>query len=78
MRGLVSKYMDNTSTYPIFRKGHKSSTLMETSPSFSHDVWPHAMETVLEPGDLLVMPPRWWHAMTGEGEGPGWSVSMWY
>lgn len=75
---LASEYMSNTSTLPIFREGHDCASLMTLSPAFAREVWPHAMETVLAPGDLLVMPPGWWHAMTGEGQGPGWSVSMWY
>ncbi|KAJ9127407.1 hypothetical protein QFC24_000814 [Naganishia onofrii] len=47
-------------------------------PAFYEHAWPQSMEIVLEPGDLLVMPPKWWHAMRSEGEGVVWSVSMWY
>lgn len=75
---IAAEYMGNTSTFPLFRNGYDSTKLKAEYPSFAQEVWPHAMETVLCPGDLLVMPPGWWHAMRGEGDGPGWSVSMWY
>lgn len=32
-------------------------------PLFTKQVEPEAMWTVLEPGDLLFMPPGWWHGM---------------
>ncbi len=57
-------YMSNTSTIPIFK-----STTKEV---------PGSMEDVLEPGDMLVMPPGWWHAMRGEGDGMVCSVSIWF
>ena len=75
---VAAAYMGNTSTFPLLRDGYDKAKLMNEFPSFAEHVWPHAMETVLYPGDLLVMPPGWWHAMRGEREGPGWSVSMWY
>lgn len=37
-----------------------------------------SMEAVLGPGDMLVMPRGWWHAMRGEGDGAVCSVSIWY
>jgi ribosomal protein L16 Arg81 hydroxylase len=69
----LDSYMTNTSKVPIFR-----SQDLEPFPRFLEKVVPIAQEAVLTPGDLLVMPPGWWHAMRGEGTGPGWSVSMWY
>lgn len=75
---VASQYMNNTSTIPILRPNTTSGKLASEFPTFKQHVWPQSMGTVLEPGDLLVMPPGWWHAMRGEGEGPGWSVSMWY
>lgn len=77
-RALSAKYMSNTSRLPLLRSGMDIGQLAKQFPSFMAHVWPHSMEAVLEPGDLLVMPPGWWHAMRGEGNGPGWSVSMWY
>lgn len=70
-----TSYLSNTSTVPIFRSHHIN---LERFPDFSDQVIPLAREAVLEPGDLLVMPPGWWHAMKGQGSGPGWSISMWY
>ncbi|WVQ96546.1 hypothetical protein IAU59_003651 [Kwoniella sp. CBS 9459] len=76
---LADQYMTNTSKIPIFRhKGDFVKDLESAYPDFFAHVWPESLEAVLMPGDLLVMPPGWWHAMTGEGDGPGWSVSMWY
>ena len=70
--------MTNTSRVPIFRSDLDSSVAKSSFPLFFEHVHPLAQEAVLEPGDLLVMPPGWWHAMRGEGQGPGWSVSIWY
>jgi lysine-specific demethylase 8 len=75
---LASEYMNNTSTIPVLRPDITRDDLTKSNPLFMEHVWPHCMEAVLEPGDLMVMPPGWWHAMRGEGPGPGWSVSMWY
>ena len=69
----MTSYMTNTSQVPIFR-----SQNLALFPKFSQNVVSMAREAILSPGDLLVMPPGWWHAMRGEGSGPGWSVSMWY
>jgi ribosomal protein L16 Arg81 hydroxylase len=64
--------MSKTSRVPIFK-----------SPP--EDVWKNfpdlkskSFEALLGPGDMLFMPPGWWHAMGGEGSRPGWSVSMWF
>lgn len=75
---LASTYMGNTSTFPLFRNGYDAAKLMDEFPAYREKVWPYAMEAVLQPGDMLIMPPGWWHAMRGEGDGPSWSVSMWY
>ncbi|GAA5983357.1 hypothetical protein JCM11641_006044 [Rhodosporidiobolus odoratus] len=39
-------------------------------------VEPFAQQVVLEAGDVLVMPPRWWHAM--KSLETSFSVSMWF
>jgi len=75
---IASQYMKNTSTIPILRSDITLDDIEVEFPMFKQHVWPQCMEIVLEPGDLFVMPPGWWHAMRGEGSGPGWSVSMWY
>ncbi|KAG8985414.1 hypothetical protein FRB90_004732 [Tulasnella sp. 427] len=45
-------------------------------PEFVERVVPHAMSFVLEPGDLLFLPPGWWHAMRSEEL--SFSVSFWF
>lgn len=69
--------MTNTSRLPLLKPGQNVGTILKKYPRFAK-VLPHAMETVLEAGDMLVLPPGWWHAMRQEGGGPGWSVSFWY
>lgn len=70
--GLLS----NTSRVPIFAIDRDRDAAQ--FPAFFTDVLPNAMEALLEPGDLLVMPPGWWHAMRAEGDEMSFSVSMWY
>lgn len=74
---LASEYMGNTSTVPILRDG-PLEPLRKRFPAFFEHVYPDALEAVLHPGDMLVMPPGWWHAMRGEGGNVCWSVSFWY
>ncbi len=76
--GLAAEYMSNTSTVPILRHDEGFMNLKDSYPLFFEHVAPVSSEAVLEAGDMLVMPPGWWHAMRGESEGTGWSVSMWY
>lgn len=72
----TTSYTTNTSRVPIF--GGPSEDSLKRFPAFHREVVPHSLEAVLEPGDLLFMPPKWWHAMRSEGEGVSWSVSMWF
>lgn len=73
---LASEYMTNTSRVPLFRE--KMNVIRSRYPAFAESAYPHAKEAVLGPGDMLVLPPKWWHSMQGEGDGPCWSVSFWY
>jgi lysine-specific demethylase 8 len=75
---LAEEYMTNTSKVPILRPVDAFERLRPVYPQFFENVWPVSMEAVLEPGDMLVMPPGWWHAMRAEGDEPCWNVSMWY
>ncbi|WRT68001.1 uncharacterized protein IL334_004976 [Kwoniella shivajii] len=77
-KDLADQYMTNTSKVPILRPTNDFKTIQSDYPEFFRHVWPVSLEAVLEPGDLMVMPPGWWHAMRGEGSGPAWSISMWY
>ncbi|ORX37202.1 hypothetical protein BD324DRAFT_625173 [Kockovaella imperatae] len=74
----VSEYMTNTSSVPVFQAKCSEDQMRTSFPDFHRYVFPEAMETVLAPGDLLLLPPGWWHAMQGIGKAPGCSVSMWF
>jgi len=72
----VKEYMGNTSRVPVLKEAPEE--VWRRHPKFRETVYPLARETILHSGDMLFMPPGWWHAMRGEGEGPGWSVSIWF
>jgi lysine-specific demethylase 8 len=63
--------MSNTSQIDVF-----SDQLENESPMFWEKVVPEAMYATLEPGDLLYIPPGWWHAFRSEEV--SFSVSMWF
>ncbi|KAF8078066.1 hypothetical protein FPV67DRAFT_1463986 [Lyophyllum atratum] len=67
---LAEHSMSNTSRVDVF------STKTEEFPNFANAVVPEAMTAVLEPGDLLYIPPGWWHAMRSEET--SFSVSFWF
>ena len=46
------------------------------SPAFVQEVVPHAQDTELHPGDMLFLPPMWWHAMKSTSQ--SFSVSFWF
>ena len=50
-----TSYMTNTSQVDV--AALMTPELARRFPLFAQDVVPHAMQAVLEPGDLLVMPP---------------------
>ena len=66
----AARLMTNTSQVDVF------DTSRQPPKRFIEDVLPHAMTAVLEPGDLLFFPPRWWHAMRSLTR--SFSVSMWF
>ncbi|BGP35071.1 hypothetical protein JCM10296v2_006901 [Rhodotorula toruloides] len=83
----AEQYMTNTSsldvTVPPPRSSssppadeHDAKTSSPYPPTFLEYVEPHARQAVLEAGDVLVMPPRWWHAMYGLER--SFSFSMWF
>jgi len=63
--------MSNTSQVDVF-----ADVEIQQFPEFLHRVVPHALSATLHPGDLLYLPPRWWHAMRSEET--SFSVSMWF
>lgn len=85
--GAAEEYMTNTSSLDVTlpppssdsdnkTKPGPSSTPPPYPPQFLQHVLPHARQAVLDEGDVLVMPPRWWHAMVGLET--SFSVSMWF
>lgn len=51
-------------------------SLARKHPLFVRDVVPVARQAVLGPGDLLFLPPGWWHAMRSLEVSFG--VSVWF
>ncbi|GAA6056359.1 hypothetical protein JCM3770_005966 [Rhodotorula araucariae] len=45
-------------------------------PTFLSSVAPRAFQAVLAPGDVLVLPPRWWHSLVALER--SFSVSVWF
>lgn len=56
----VTAYMTNTSQVDVFGP---RPTVEDPHRLFTDRVEPMAAWTILEPGDMLCMPPGWWHAM---------------
>jgi ectoine hydroxylase-related dioxygenase (phytanoyl-CoA dioxygenase family) len=65
--------MNNTSRVDVFASAAGG---MSEFPGFMANAVPRAMHATLEPGDALLFPPGWWHAMRSEEK--SFSVSMWY
>ncbi|KAI8456143.1 hypothetical protein BY996DRAFT_4579952 [Phakopsora pachyrhizi] len=73
-KSLQSNFMNNTSQVDIFEKDLKK--LQEKFPQFVEQVLPQAMQVVLEEGDMLVMPPGWWHSM--KSLETSMNISIWF
>jgi len=71
--GTPTSMLTNTSRVPIFDPPADSKAKF---PLFHAHVIQHALSAVLEPGDMLVFPPGWWHAMRTEETSA--SVSVWF
>ena len=74
----ASEYMHNTSAVPVLRSDTTEALLAQSFPKFVEHAKPNAMEAVLDPGDLLMLPPGWWHSMVSQEDGPVCSVSIWF
>lgn len=72
----VAPSMSNTSRVDVFVTPDQEETSHRDFPAFWKDVVPQAMSATLNPGDLLIFPPGWWHAMRSEDT--SFSVSMWF
>lgn len=59
--GFVTSYTTNTSRVPIFENPDRSRGpgYERRYEQFYERAFPQSLEAVLEPGDLLVMPPKW-------------------
>jgi ectoine hydroxylase-related dioxygenase (phytanoyl-CoA dioxygenase family) len=70
--------MSNTSRVDVFASHGSGNGNNENDKyaEFWEHVVPLAMHETLEPGDVLLFPPGWWHAMRSEET--SFSVSMWY
>lgn len=56
----LTAFMTNTSRVDVFSS---VPTVEDEFPRFTDEVEPEAMWTVLEPGDMLFIPPLWFHGM---------------
>lgn len=65
--------MSNTSLVDVFSA---DAARKEDFSDFWDQVVPIALHETLEPGDLLFIPPGWWHSMRAEET--SFSVSMWF
>lgn len=65
--------LSNTSRVDVFTPMTLDATPF---PLFEKSVRHSAFCAVLQPGDLLYIPPGWWHAMRSEDV--SFSVSMWF
>ncbi|KAE9406675.1 Clavaminate synthase-like protein [Gymnopus androsaceus JB14] len=72
----TSPSMSNTSRVDVFTNPQEDDTTRSRFPEFWDYVVPEAMSATLEPGDMLFIPPGWWHAMRAEET--SFSVSMWF
>ncbi|KAG9126940.1 hypothetical protein FRC07_001316 [Ceratobasidium sp. 392] len=68
--------LGNTSSVDVFTLSGRDSNPNEY-PLFFSKALPLAQSTTLAPGDALIIPAGWWHAMRGVGGG-SFSVSFWF
>ncbi|KAA1077771.1 hypothetical protein PGT21_019423 [Puccinia graminis f. sp. tritici] len=75
---LQANYMTNTSQVDVFGSVDQDrlAEFRGRFPQFVDKVMPEALQIVLEEGDMLVMPPGWWHSM--KSLKPSINLSMWF
>lgn len=75
---LQANYMTNTSQVDVLDSVNKDRVgfLRENFPDFVDKVMPEASQIILEEGDMLIMPPGWWHSM--KSLEPSINLSMWF
>ncbi|KAL5637460.1 hypothetical protein ACGC1H_004028 [Rhizoctonia solani] len=72
--------MGNTSSIDVFALSAPDANtgIFKTAhPLFYQHTLTLAQSAILKPGDALIIPPGWWHAMRGIGGG-SFSVSFWF
>ncbi|GAA5851249.1 hypothetical protein JCM5353_007707 [Sporobolomyces roseus] len=77
----ATEIMTNTSAIDVTQSLSSSSPTSPDATSqypsvFLQEVEPKAQQIVLEAGDILVMPPGWWHAM--KSLETSFSISIWF
>ncbi|GAA5911914.1 uncharacterized protein JCM6883_000732 [Sporobolomyces salmoneus] len=84
-KGATTEYMTNTSTIDVTQPLPSSPPSTSSSSDLSDSNYtrhylqyaePVAQQIVLEAGDILVMPPGWWHAM--KSLETSFSISIWF
>lgn len=80
--GLQEQYMGNTTQVDVLATCERSTSDEELKraqlrfPRFFETARPASLQAILEPGDLLVMPPGWWHSL--KSLDTAMSVSLWF
>ncbi|OKH43165.1 hypothetical protein NIES2101_31185 [Calothrix sp. HK-06] len=70
------------SFYPFLEDNRQTSTMSKVNPdkanmeSFPNFPWQDKIEIILEAGDILYLPPFWWHHVTSVSENI--SLTFWY
>ncbi|GAA6018011.1 hypothetical protein JCM11491_000030 [Sporobolomyces phaffii] len=78
----TTSYMTNTSTIDVTQplesplEAPPIEGIQQHSTEYLERVEPFAQQVVLEAGDVLVMPPGWWHAM--KSLETSFSISIWF
>lgn len=79
---VQSQYMTNTTQVDVLatcettKPGVYEDNQTKRFPRFFEFVAPVAQQAVLEPGDMLYLPPGWWHALKSLDSAI--SVSLWF
>jgi len=72
----VEPLMSNTSQVDVFSTSMVAAHASKRHRAFWNEVPEKALSVTLDPGDLLIFPPGWWHAMRSEDV--SFSVSIWF
>jgi Cupin-like domain len=72
----AASQLSNTSSVDVFSTSEFANGEGRNHQEFWNNVVPNAMSATMEPGDMLFLPPGWWHGMRSEDSSI--SVSMWF